>query len=82
MKTNAVIYSIFEQNYNNVGYTDLTGWFTYRPQKGNQYILIAYHEDVNYIYGQELNNREPNSIVRAWTIINDKCDKTGATPQT
>ena len=70
------------QNSKNLGYLDLTGRFPYRSQKGNQYILIAYHEDANLIYGQALNNRESASIVRAWTEINNKFDKAGASPNT
>ena len=60
----------------------MTGRFPYRSQKGNQYILIAYHEDANLIYGQALKNRESASIVRAWTEINNKFDKAGASPNT
>ena len=50
LETNAVVYSIIEQKHKNTGYIDLTGRFPYRSQKGNQYIIVAYHEDANHIF--------------------------------
>jgi hypothetical protein len=81
-KTNAVIYSIIEQNPKNIGYIDLTGRFPYRSQKGNQYILVSYHVDANHIFAQPLKNRESASIVKAWDIVNAKYEKAGSKPET
>jgi len=59
---------------------DPTGQFPYKSSGGNEYILIAYNHDGNSILTQALTNRETNSIVDVWTIINIKFKAAGLQP--
>ena len=58
VKTNGVIYLLIESSPTGMGYIDLTERFPYRSAKGNQYLLVTYHFDVNTIYAEPIKNRE------------------------
>ena len=45
---------------------DLTGRFPQRFSQGNQYILVGYHFDENYITGIPLESRAAAVITEAW----------------
>ena len=82
VKANQVVYLVCSSAPKDMGYIDLTGRFPYRSASGNQYILVAYHQDANAIYGQPIKNRESASITAAWTTINDKFRTSGVQPKT
>ena len=46
-KINEIICALIHSR--NKAYMDLTGRFTYKSSRGNDYILIAYHIDANAI---------------------------------
>ena len=56
-----MIYSLFENNPKNMGYTDLTGRFPYRSSQGNEYILVGYNYDGNDILAEAIKNRQTKS---------------------
>lgn len=41
---------------------DLTGQFPYRSAKGNEYLLIGYHNDANAILAIPIKNRQAETI--------------------
>lgn len=49
IKTNEVIYALFNSSPSGLAYIDLTGRFPYRSARGNEYIFVAYHYDANAI---------------------------------
>ena len=59
---------------------DLTGWLPYKSSSGSEYILIAYNYDRIAILVQALKNKEINSIVDVWTIINSFFEAAGLQP--
>ena len=58
-------------NPKTTAYSDLTGRFPYKSSRGNQYILIAYHNDSNAILAEPLSDRRGNTIIKTWQKIND-----------
>ena len=48
-KTHDVVYSIVEASPKGLAYTDLTGRFSYRSSRGNEYIFVGFHADANAI---------------------------------
>ena len=62
-------------------YSDLTGQFPVQSDRGNNYILVAYHYDANNIITTPLNNRTVPCILSGITEIHDKLRKWGLTPK-
>ena len=60
---------------------DLTGRFPKRPSRGNEYILVGYHYDGNYIHGIPVKDRKWHSIAEAWKKLNDIFKKASVPPQ-
>ena len=60
-------------------YSDLTGQFTVQSDRGNNYILVAYHYDANTILTIPLNNETGTCILSGTTKIHDKLRKRGLT---
>ena len=56
VKTNNVAYMIIDQDELSTAYTDLVGQFPCRSSSGNNYMMVAYHYDGNYIVGRALKN--------------------------
>ena len=81
-KSNDVAYIIVNKDDLCTAYTDITGRFPYRSSRGNQYILIAYHYDANYIYGLPMKDRKAATITKTWRIIHNKFSMAGAAPNT
>ena len=50
-------------------HADATGRFPDRSQSGNQYVLVTYHEDSNYIHMELLPDRSAVSYVDAYRRI-------------
>ena len=46
-------------------FLDLKGCFPYKSSKGNEYILIAYHGDVNAIFVTPVRNRQAQTLKKA-----------------
>ena len=62
-------------------YSDLTGQFTVQSDRGNNYILVAYHYDANNIITTPLKNRTGPCILNGITKIHDLLRKRGLTPK-
>ena len=52
-----------------------------QSERGNNYILVAYHYDANNIITTQLKNRTGPCIIRGTTEIHDKLRKQGLTPK-
>ena len=61
---------------------DLTGRFPKRSSQGNQYILVGYHYDANYIIGMPVKNRQGATVAEAWQNIHDTFKLAGIPPNT
>ena len=81
-KTNDVAYTIEEVIPKNVTYTYLTGRFSYRSSRGNEYILVGCHYDGNAILAEPMKNRTAATITEAWDSINNKFSIAGIQSRT
>ena len=59
--TNEILFHIFETTENT--YSDLTGKFRVQSDRGNNYIMVAYHYDANNILTAPLKNRTGTCIL-------------------
>ena len=82
IKTTNVMYSIIDTHKLGQASMDLTGRFPYMSRRGNQYILIGYHYDANYIAAVPLKRRTAGEITKAWTTLHSKFCTTSFTPST
>ena len=55
-------YTLINPSKSSIGYIDITGRFLKRSSHGNEYILVEYHYDGNYIHGILIKNRKGSSI--------------------
>ena len=62
-------------------YSDLTGKSPVQSDRGNNYILVAYHYDANNILTKTLKNITGSCILNDITKIRDKLRKQGLTPK-
>ena len=60
---------------------DLTGRFPYQSSRGNNYVFVSYHYDVNAILLQPLCNREAESIKNAWEKNNTRVKNGSSNPK-
>ena len=77
--TSEVILQIFDPT--EMFYSDLTRQFPVQPERGNIYILVAYHYDANNILTIPLKNRTGPCILSGITKIHNKLRKQGLTPK-
>ena len=72
VKTNEILYALFDSSHKGLAYIDLTGRFPYRSARGNEYILVGYHYDASAILATAtaLKNRQAASITAAWKDLN------------
>ena len=61
--------------------TDLTGKFPVKLDRGNNYVLVAYHYGANNILTKTLKNKEGPCILNGIIKIHDKLSKQGLTPK-
>mgnify|MGYP003330606412 CR=1 FL=1 len=76
-KSNQVCFALIDPTNVAMGYMDLTGRFPKKSSRGNQYILVGYHYDANYIHGIPIKNRKGQSIGDAWMELNNMFKKAG-----
>ena len=82
IKTNKVVYFLLSADQLGLSYLDLTGKYPVQSSRGNNYILIGYHQDANAILVTAIKNRQAQSIVDGWTILSNKFKKRGMKPKT
>ena len=82
IKTNEVIYIIFESYPTGLAYIDLRGRFPYTSARGNEYILVVYHLDATAILSTALKHCQAATITAVWIKINNKFKHAGITPFT
>ena len=61
--------------------SDLTGQFSVQSERGNNYILVAYHYDANNNITPPIKNITGTCILSGITKIQDKLRKRGLTPK-
>ena len=74
------VYLIIDHKDLNRGYQDLTGRFPLRSSRGNEYILVGYHPDSNYICGVPVKNRTAPILTEAWKTLHANFSKAGTAP--
>ena len=63
-----------------VRYQDLTRRFPQRWSRGNEYILVGYHSDGNYIHGIPVKNRTASMLTHVWEKLHRIFAKVGTAP--
>ena len=81
MKTNEIMFKLFDTSETGITYNDQTGRFPYRSSQGNEYIMLAYHYDTNIILLQPVKNRQAATLTTAWNIIHNRLVIAGVTPK-
>ena len=82
IKTNQVAYVLINREEISTAYQDLTGRFPIRSARGNEYVMIGYHFDANYIIGHPVRDRTAGSLTKAWEHIHQEFERAGAAPET
>ena len=67
-----LFYAIFDIAKEVKTYTDLTGRFSNRSSRRQNYILVAYNYDSNAILVEAMPNREADTIVAGWKSIHSR----------
>ena len=60
---------------------DLAGRFPKKSSRDNEYILVAYHYDGNYIQRHPVKDRKGHTIAEAWKQIHSIFKKAGNPPE-
>ena len=71
IRSNMACYALIDYSQSSIGYINLTGRFPKRSSCRNEYILIGYHYDRNYIHGIPVKNRKGSSISAGWKELNN-----------
>ena len=61
-------------------YADLTGRFPYKSSRGNQYILVFYNYDANYINAIAVKSRQASELKNAFVSHTDTLQRSGIVP--
>ena len=61
-------------------YADLTGRFPYKSSRGNQYILVFYNYDANYINAIAVKSRQASELKNAFVSHTDTLRRSGIVP--
>jgi hypothetical protein len=61
-------------------YTDQTGWFVTPSSNGNNYMMICYDYDSNFIFAQPFRNRTAKCILDDYKVIHTRLTRTGLRP--
>ena len=77
--TSEVLIQIFDPT--EIFFSDLNGKLPVQSDRGNNYILVAYHYDANNILTTPLKNRTGPCILSGITKIHNKLKKQGLTPK-
>jgi len=62
-------------------YSDPTGKFIISSSQGNNYILVVFDGDSNYIFAEPIPSRSSEQILRAYTKIHDLLTSRGIDPK-
>ena len=76
--TSEVLLQLFYPTENK---SDFNGQFPVQSDRGDNYLLVAYHYDANNILTTSLNNRTVPFILNGITKIHYKLRKRGLTPK-
>ena len=71
-KTHEVIYSLYEIINTHIAYFNLMIRFPHHSSRGDGYIIVTYHNDVNAILVEPVRNRQVGSLTDTWRILNEK----------
>ena len=81
MKTNEVMFKLFETSETGITYDNQTGRFPYCSSQGNEYIMVACHYGANVILLQPVKNRQAATLTTAWNVIHNRLVTAGVTPK-
>ena len=79
--THQAIYLLVDRNHITTAYQDLTGRFPVRSSQGNEYVLVGYHYDANYIHAIPVKNRTAGVLTNAWKTLHRIFSKVGTPPE-
>ena len=79
-RVNHVYYAIVDLNETIVEYLDLTECFPKQSSRGNQYIMVSYYYDTNYIRVIPIKNRWGQIITEAKEELHSTFAKARAAP--
>ena len=82
LKTNDTVYTMVDPRKMGSASMDLTGRFLYTSRRGNQYILVGYQYDTNYIATIPLKRRTAAVITNGWKHLNTTFAKADMQPHT
>ena len=82
IKTNDVMYHVYQTDLPGKEYSDLTGRFLYRCSRGNESILVGCHFDGNSIIATPIGYRQVKIIKEAWELQYWKLIVVGVAPHT
>ena len=80
VKTHDLIFAMVDARKLDTASIDLTGKFPYISRRGNQYILVGYHYDANYIAAVPIKKRTAGEITKGWEALHSKFSQAGVTP--
>ena len=81
-KSNKVAYVVIDRNEMNTAYQDLTGRFPILSARGNEYIMIGYHFDANYIMAHPVRDCTAGTLTKAWEHMHKEFQRAGSAPET
>ena len=61
--------------------SDQTGRFPFRSSRGYQYVMIIAESDSDAIFYEPVRNKEAGSLVKAWTNVIKRLNKSGVFPK-
>ena len=79
---NQAYYALIQPDETTTRYMDLMGRFYKRSSYGNEYILVRYHYNANYILVSPIKNRKGSTIVDAWQSLYNTFKKLRVVPST
>ena len=81
-KVNNICYAIVDLTEAIAEYIDLTEHFLKRFLRGNQYLMVGYHYNTNYMQELPIKNRTGQTITEAWEELYNTFAKVEAALQT
>ena len=74
-------YILIDQEELTAAYQDLTRQFSCKLSRGNEYILISYHYDKNFIMGYLVKYRKTSTLTAVWQNTHEQFQTAGTAPQ-
>ena len=81
--TGKKVHGVFTRVYDirETVFSDQTGWFPTRSQRGNKYIMVIVKIDSNAILVEPINSRNNHEIARAYRVLMTHLQHAGIVPK-